>query len=61
MIRDIFCPYAWEVKKVSKLYLQIRRLEPNIVAYSALFSPHTGVTDYGLVAQCIANEIQSSG
>lgn len=49
----------WE--SLQKPYLQIRRLEPNIVAHSALYSPHTGVTDYGLVAQCIANEIVQSG
>lgn len=41
--------------------MQIRRLEPNVVAYSALYSPNTGITDYGLVAQCIANEIVQSG
>ncbi|KAI9323179.1 FAD dependent oxidoreductase-domain-containing protein [Dichotomocladium elegans] len=40
---------------------EIRRLEPNVVAYSALYSPNTGITDYGLVAQCIANEIVQSG
>ncbi|KAI9310101.1 FAD dependent oxidoreductase-domain-containing protein [Dichotomocladium elegans] len=40
---------------------EIRRLEPNVEAYSALYSPNTGVTDYGLVAQCIANEIIQSG
>lgn len=43
------------------LLLQIRQLEPNVVAYSALYSPNTGITDYGLVAQCIANEIVQSG
>lgn len=41
--------------------MQIRRLEPNVVAYSALYSPNTGITDFGLVAQCIANEIVQSG
>lgn len=40
---------------------QIKKLEPNVVAYSALYSPNTGITDYGLVAQCIANEIMQTG
>ncbi|KAI8371460.1 FAD dependent oxidoreductase-domain-containing protein [Radiomyces spectabilis] len=40
---------------------EIRKLEPNVVAYSALYSPNTGITDFGLVAQCIANEIVQSG
>ncbi|KAG2231349.1 hypothetical protein INT48_006561 [Thamnidium elegans] len=39
----------------------IKKLEPNVVAYSALYSPNTGITDYGLVAQCIANEIMQTG
>ncbi|KAI8073994.1 FAD dependent oxidoreductase-domain-containing protein [Gongronella butleri] len=40
---------------------EIRKLEPNVVAYSALYSPNTGITDFGLVAQCIANEIVQTG
>ncbi|ORX62553.1 DAO-domain-containing protein [Hesseltinella vesiculosa] len=40
---------------------EIRQLEPNVVAYSALYSPNTGITDFGLVAQCIANEIVQTG
>ncbi|CAO3664272.1 unnamed protein product [Rhizopus stolonifer] len=40
---------------------EIKKLEPNVVAYSALYSPNTGITDYGLVAQCIASEIVQTG
>ncbi|CAO3594592.1 unnamed protein product [Absidia cylindrospora] len=40
---------------------EIRQLEPNVVAYSALYSPNTGIVDYGLVAQCIASEIVQTG
>ncbi|ORE05519.1 DAO-domain-containing protein [Rhizopus microsporus var. microsporus] len=40
---------------------EIKQLEPNVVAYSALYSPNTGITDFGLVAQCIANEIVQTG
>jgi L-2-hydroxyglutarate oxidase LhgO len=36
---------------------QISQLEPNIVGYSALYSPNTGIADYGLVSHCIAHEI----
>ncbi|KAI9352428.1 FAD dependent oxidoreductase-domain-containing protein [Pilaira anomala] len=40
---------------------EIKKLEPNVVAYSALYSPNTGITDFGLVSQCIANEIMQTG
>ncbi|KAI9281911.1 FAD dependent oxidoreductase-domain-containing protein [Sporodiniella umbellata] len=40
---------------------EIKKLEPNVVAYSALYSPNTGITDFALVAQSIANEIVQTG
>eukprot|EP00026_Physarum_polycephalum_P000782 Phypoly_transcript_00783.p1 GENE.Phypoly_transcript_00783~~Phypoly_transcript_00783.p1 ORF type:complete len:474 (+),score=57.43 Phypoly_transcript_00783:121-1542(+) len=36
---------------------RISQLEPNIVGHSALYSPNTGIADYGLVSHCIAHEI----
>ncbi|KAL0079144.1 FAD dependent oxidoreductase [Phycomyces blakesleeanus] len=66
-----------EHKQVEKLYRQgtangvkgleiidgakVKELEPNIKAYSALNSPNTGIVNYWLVSQCIANEIRESG
>ncbi|KAJ8660787.1 hypothetical protein O0I10_003430 [Lichtheimia ornata] len=40
---------------------QIKEMEPNVSAYSALHSPNTGITNYWLVAQTIADEIRESG
>ncbi|KAL1926235.1 hypothetical protein VTP01DRAFT_5932 [Rhizomucor pusillus] len=40
---------------------KVREYEPNIAAYSALYSPNTGIVNYWLVSQCIADEIRRSG
>ncbi|KAI9317558.1 FAD dependent oxidoreductase-domain-containing protein [Dichotomocladium elegans] len=40
---------------------QIKEMEPNVSAFSALNSPNTGVVNYWLVSQCIADEIKRSG
>ncbi|GAN00704.1 L-2-hydroxyglutarate dehydrogenase [Mucor ambiguus] len=40
---------------------EITELEPNVRAYSALYSPNTGIVNYWLVSQCIANELRKSG
>ncbi|KAI7907832.1 FAD dependent oxidoreductase [Cokeromyces recurvatus] len=40
---------------------EITELEPNVKAYSALYSPNTGIVNYWLVGQCIANELRKSG
>ncbi|KAI8147780.1 FAD dependent oxidoreductase [Fennellomyces sp. T-0311] len=50
------------VKDLEILYRdQIKELEPNVEAYSALNSPNTGIVNYWLVSQCIADEIRQSG
>lgn len=36
-------------------------MEPNIRAYSALYSPNTGIVDYGLVSEAIAQQILDTG
>ncbi|KAI8988675.1 FAD dependent oxidoreductase [Pilobolus umbonatus] len=40
---------------------QVSQLEPNVKAYSALNSPNTGIVNYWLVGQCIANELRKTG
>ena len=40
---------------------RIRELEPNVVGYSALYSPNTGVVDYGLVANQMAKDLTDTG
>ncbi|KAI8973753.1 FAD dependent oxidoreductase [Mycotypha africana] len=40
---------------------QITELEPNVKAYSALYSPNTGIVNYWLVGQSLADEIRKSG
>ena len=41
---------------------EVRALEPNVsAAYSALWSPNTGVTDYAVVSRAIAAELEASG
>ncbi|ORX86398.1 FAD dependent oxidoreductase [Basidiobolus meristosporus CBS 931.73] len=40
---------------------QVKEYEPNVRAYSALYSPNTGIVDFGLVAQNLAQEIKDSG
>lgn len=40
---------------------EVTELEPNVRAYSALYSPNTGIVNYWLVGQCIANELKKSG
>ncbi|KAI9473989.1 MAG: FAD dependent oxidoreductase [Benjaminiella poitrasii] len=40
---------------------EITELEPNVKAYSALYSPNTGIVNYWLVGQSIANELRKSG
>ncbi|KAK9768161.1 hypothetical protein K7432_001408 [Basidiobolus ranarum] len=40
---------------------EVQKYEPNVRAYSALYSPNTGIVDYGLVAQNLAEEIKDSG
>ncbi|KAI9336041.1 FAD dependent oxidoreductase [Pilaira anomala] len=40
---------------------EVTELEPNVKAYSALYSPNTGIVNYWLVSQCIANELRKSG
>ena len=40
---------------------EIRALEPNVVGVSALWSPNTGIADYGAVTRFMASEILESG
>ncbi|KAG2225685.1 hypothetical protein INT45_012157 [Circinella minor] len=50
------------VKDLEIIYKdEIKKLEPNVDAYSALNSPNTGITNFWLVSQCLANEIRQSG
>ncbi|KAG2180183.1 hypothetical protein INT43_003972 [Umbelopsis isabellina] len=66
-----------EHKEVEKLYHQgnangvkgleiydskkVSEVEPNVRAYSALYSPNTGIVDYGLVSETLAREIIDTG
>ncbi|KAI8388505.1 FAD dependent oxidoreductase [Radiomyces spectabilis] len=66
-----------EHKEVEKLYNQgtangvqgleiiyhdkIKELEPNVEAYSALYSPNTGITNYWLVSQSLMQDIRDTG
>ncbi|CAO3651836.1 unnamed protein product [Mucor hiemalis] len=40
---------------------EITEMEPNVKAYSALHSPNTGIVNYWLVSQSMADEIKKSG
>ncbi|GAB5593067.1 hypothetical protein Unana1_07967 [Umbelopsis nana] len=40
---------------------KVSEMEPNIRAYSALYSPNTGIVDYGLVSDAIAQQILDTG
>lgn len=40
---------------------ELREREPNIVGKSALFSPLTGIVDFGLIAQKLAELLEKSG
>jgi 2-hydroxyglutarate dehydrogenase len=40
---------------------QVSEVEPNVRAYSALFSPNTGIVDYGLVSEALADDILDTG
>ncbi|CAO3659201.1 unnamed protein product [Umbelopsis ramanniana] len=40
---------------------QVSDMEPNIKAYSALYSPNTGIVDYSLVSETLARQILDSG
>jgi L-2-hydroxyglutarate oxidase LhgO len=41
---------------------QVRKMEPAVsAAYSALWSPNTGIVDYGVVTRSLAGEVVSSG
>jgi L-2-hydroxyglutarate oxidase LhgO len=40
---------------------QVRAMEPNVAAYSALWSPNTGITDYGLVSRSLACDVLETG
>lgn len=40
---------------------EVRALEPNVAAYSALWSPNTGIIDYASVSRHIAEEILETG
>lgn len=55
---------VWQKRSLVFTYTnlrQVREMEPNIHAYSALHSPNTGITNYWLVAQRMAQEIRESG
>ncbi len=40
---------------------EVKKMEPNVAAYSALWSPNTGIADYGAVSRHIAQEIVNTG
>ena len=40
---------------------EVRAMEPNVSAYSALWSPNTGIIDYSTVSRHLAEEILESG
>lgn len=40
---------------------EIRAMEPNVVGHSALWSPNTGIADYGVACRALANEITATG
>ncbi|EGD76287.1 L-2-hydroxyglutarate dehydrogenase [Salpingoeca rosetta] len=40
---------------------RMRELEPNVRGYSALYSPHTGVVDFAVVARSFAEDLLQSG
>ena len=40
---------------------ELRALEPNLVAHSALLSPNSGIADFAAVARRLAREVEESG
>lgn len=40
---------------------EVRELEPNVAALAGIYSPNTCVTDFGLVAQAMAQRLRSDG
>ncbi|MBE1536617.1 L-2-hydroxyglutarate oxidase [Actinomadura algeriensis] len=40
---------------------EIREIEPHGTGLAALYSPHTAITDYGLIARAFADEIVAAG
>lgn len=40
---------------------EIKAMEPNVEGYSALWSPNTGITDYGVVTRQLAHDILDTG
>ncbi len=40
---------------------KIKKIEPNIEAYSALWSPNTGIVDYAVVSRHLAQDILETG
>lgn len=41
--------------------VELREIEPHCSGIRALFSPHTGIVDYGAVAQAYADDIRAAG
>ena len=41
--------------------VELREIEPHCAGIRALFSPHTGIVDYGAVAQAYADDIRAAG
>lgn len=40
---------------------QVKAMEPNVAAYSALWSPNTGIVDYGVVCKSLALDVLETG
>jgi L-2-hydroxyglutarate oxidase LhgO len=40
---------------------EVKAMEPNVAAYSALWSPNTGIADYGIVTRSLAQDILETG
>jgi L-2-hydroxyglutarate oxidase LhgO len=40
---------------------EVKKMEPNVAAFSALWSPNTGIVDYGVVTRSLANDILDTG
>ena len=40
---------------------QVKSVEPNVAAHSALWSPNTGIIDYAVVSRSLAEEILATG
>jgi L-2-hydroxyglutarate oxidase LhgO len=41
--------------------VELREIEPHCAGIRALFSPHTGIVDYGVVARAYADDIRAMG